>query len=68
MSKYQPLEEYRTQKFTTPPSARTVRKWCENGDIPAKKIRASWFVIVDDEAMQTGNKKVDSLINNVLNG
>jgi hypothetical protein len=60
------IAEWRESRFTTPPDKRTVRGWCESGYVPAKKIGRNWFVIINKEIEQTGDAKVDSLINSVL--
>lgn len=63
MKKLMPLEEWRVERFTTPPSTQTVRRWAQNGDIPgAKKIGGSWYVDIDAEQLSTGNDLVDHVL------
>ena len=59
-----PLMEYAKCRFTTPPSRNTLYKWCENGDLPAKKVGGQWFVDLAFEQNDTGN----SLANDVIHG
>ncbi|SEA29446.1 Excisionase-like protein [Marinobacterium iners DSM 11526] len=57
-----PLHEWRTQRFTTPPSRSTVKRWCVNGHIPAKLIGGKWFVRVEEERRSTGDPLVDQVL------
>lgn len=45
------------------PSARVIRKWCEEGSIPSKKIGGLWFVDIEAESLETGNELVDQVLN-----
>lgn len=56
--------EWRDMRFTgnRRPSDRTLRKWCENGDIPSKKIGGLWFVELQAEMNNTGNELVDRVL------
>ena len=60
--KLMPLEEWRTQRFTTPPSRATARRWVTNGDIPGKLIGGKWFVNLEEEINSTGDELVDSIL------
>lgn len=63
MKKLMPLEEWRTKRFTTPPSSATVRRWVKNGDVPgAKKIGGSWYIDVELENISTGDELVDQVL------
>ena len=63
VKKLMPLEEWRTTRFTTPPSKPTVRRWANEGSLPgAKKIGGSWFVDLEEEAMTTGDDLVDQVL------
>lgn len=64
ITRLMPLMDYAKARFTTSPSRNTLYKWCENGDLPAKKIGGQWFVDVAAESNDTGN----ILANEVLNG
>ena len=59
LPKLMPLEEWRTQRFTTPPSPATVRRWISNGDIPGKHIGGKWFVDICEEAQVNCAKEED---------
>jgi Excisionase-like protein len=63
--KYQPLNEWAAENFTTPPTPSTLRKWCKEGEIPAKPIGKKWFVIIGDDAPKSKNN-VDKLVHKVL--
>ena len=62
------LNEWLAARFKTPPPLRTARRWCENGEIPAKKIGKCWFVDASKELQQTNSKSVDELVGRVLAG
>ncbi len=78
--KLQSIGDYRKTRFIKPPDLRTLKKWCENKDIPAKQIGGKWFVEVDENFEEsansfelaaknvalTGNKKADDLVRSVL--
>lgn len=49
LPKLMPLEEWRHERFTTPPSPATVRRWITNGDIPGRLIGGKWFVDLEEE-------------------
>lgn len=66
MTKLVSLKDWLEARFEKPPSLRTARRWCENNDIPAKKIGKSWFVDPSKEMQQTGQKSVDDLVDRVL--
>ncbi|MCP8687719.1 helix-turn-helix domain-containing protein [Marinobacterium sedimentorum] len=57
-----PLHEWRQSRFTTPPSAATVRRWCYQGHIPAKLIGGKWYVKVNQELASTGDELVDQVL------
>jgi hypothetical protein len=57
------VNDWRAARFAVkPPSEQTVRRWCEHGDIPAKKIGGQWFVMVNEELRTTGDDLVDSVL------
>lgn len=64
LSKLMPLMDYAKARFTTPPSRNTLYKWCEAGDLPAKKIGGQWFVDVAQEAKDTGNDLANLVLEN----
>jgi Excisionase-like protein len=64
-AKYQPLQEWAQENFTTPPTPATLRKWCKQGDIPAKPIGKKWFVIIGDSEHKP-KSNVDKLVSKVL--
>lgn len=45
------------------PSASSVRRWAEAGELPAKKIGGRWFIDIDAEMNSTGNDLVDKVLN-----
>lgn len=57
-----PLHEWRTVRFTTPPSRATAVRWCENGEIPAKLIGGKWYVKFVEEMQSTGDDLVDQVL------
>lgn len=59
------IYEWRDNRFVgkRKPSDRTVRKWCEEGQIPCKKIGGLWFVEVESELRDSGNPLVDMVMN-----
>lgn len=57
-----PLHEWRIKRFTTPPGRSTVKRWCENGHIPAKLIGGRWYVRIDEELRTTGDPLVDQVL------
>lgn len=60
------INDWISSRFETPPSLRTVRRWCDNGDIPAKKIGKRWFIEANKELQQESPPSVDELVNRVL--
>lgn len=62
MERLMPISEWRDKRFTTPPDKRTIQKWCEKGEVPAKKIGAKWYIIVNEELNQTGDPLVDQVL------
>ena len=60
--KLMPLMEYAKARFSTPPSRNTLYKWCENGDLPAKKIGGGWYVDLGAEISDTGNELANSVL------
>lgn len=47
MTRRQKLSAYRRQEFGEDgPSIRTLRKWCEDGELPAQKVGKCWYVLV----------------------
>ncbi len=79
-TKLQAIGDYRKTRFIKPPDLRTIKKWCENKQIPSKQIGGKWFVEVDENFEEsanpfslvaknvalTGNKKVDDLVRHAL--
>ncbi|WP_245583355.1 helix-turn-helix domain-containing protein [Oceanospirillum beijerinckii] len=63
-NKLMSIEEWRKRRFLgEAPAPVTVRKWCANGEIPAKKIGGNWYIDVDAEANVTGKPLVDMVLN-----
>lgn len=57
------LDQWRSARFAgTPPAMTTVRRWCREGYVPSKKIAGTWFIDLDAERRQTGNKLADSVL------
>ena len=57
------LEQWSQARFEgKPPSPTTVRRWCREGHVPAKKIGGTWFIDLDAERRQTGNELADSVL------
>lgn len=60
MVRKQKLSAFRLAEFGPDgPSLRTLRKWCEDGEIPAQKIGKCWYVLV-------GKVKRDELVDKIL--
>ena len=57
-----PLMEYAEKRFTTPPSRNTLYKWCDNGDLPAKKIGGHWYVDWEAEKNDSGNQLANEVL------
>lgn len=63
MGKLMHVDQWRAMRFEgKAPSAGTVRRWCRNGELPAKKIGAHWFVDLDAEKLATGNALADDVL------
>jgi hypothetical protein len=56
------LSIWAKNRFTHPPCPRTLQGWCEKGYIPAKKIGELWFVKVEQEYLETGDDRADSIL------
>lgn len=57
------LEQWSRARFEgNPPSPTTMRRWCREGHVPAKKIGGTWFIDLDAERRQTGNELADSIL------
>jgi len=57
------LQQWRRERFAGRiPSENTVKRWAKNGDIPAKKIGKTWFVLVQEEIGTTGDELVDRIL------
>jgi hypothetical protein len=57
------LAEWSQSRFVgTPPAETTVKRWCRDGVIPAKRIGGKWFVMVAEELRTTGDNLVDSVL------
>lgn len=56
-------DQWRRARFAgTPPAMSTIRKWCRQGVLPAKKIGGAWFIDLDAERMMTGNELADEVL------
>lgn len=56
-------DQWRRARFAgEPPPMSTVRKWCREGAVPAKKIGGAWFVDLDAERNMTGNELADEVL------
>lgn len=56
--------EYR-ERFFSPesrPTIRTVRRWCDRGLLPAKRIGANWYIDVD----RLDSDETDPLVKKIL--
>lgn len=55
------INEYRQREFAegSAPTERTVRNWCQDQEIPAKKLGGKWYILVEE-------KKVNPLVAKVL--
>lgn len=63
MSKLMDLDQWRQARFAgRPPSMTTVRRWCREGHVPAKKMGGTWFIDLDAERRQTGNPLADAIL------
>lgn len=59
-TRQQKLSTFRLQEYGPDgPSLRTLRKWCEAGDLPARKHGRCWYVLV-------GKVKRDELVEKIL--
>lgn len=65
------LADWRREAFlVNPPAVRTIVRWCESGQLPARKIGGTWFVEVDGTGALveraappiTGNAAADSIL------
>lgn len=57
------LDQWRRARFAgEPPGLSTVRRWCREGELPAKKIGGTWFVDLDAERRMTGNELADEFL------
>ncbi|WP_110647560.1 helix-turn-helix domain-containing protein [Salinicola peritrichatus] len=60
------LDDWRKARFLgKPPGRSTVRRWCNDGTIPAKRIGGNWYIDVDAERNQTGNDLADDVLKNM---
>lgn len=62
MTKLMPIKEWRKIRFTHPPSISTIKRWCEQAHVPAKKLGGTWYIQCDQELNQTGDESVDSIL------
>lgn len=63
MSKLMDLDHWRKARFAgQPPSMTTVRRWCREGHVPAKKMGGTWYIDLDAERRQTGNPLADDVL------
>lgn len=63
MGKLMDPDQWRKARFAgRPPAMSTIRKWCREGVLPAKKIGGAWFIDLDAEKMMTGNELADSVL------
>ena len=61
-------EQWRRARFAgEPPAMSTIRKWCREGTIPAKKIGGAWYIDLDAEKRMTGNELADSVLQEMEN-
>ncbi|SDO71024.1 Excisionase-like protein [Halomonas shengliensis] len=63
MGKLMKPEEWRKARFAgTPPAMSTIRKWCREGTVPAKRIGGVWYIDLDAEKLMTGNELADQVL------
>lgn len=64
MMRLMKLSEYRETRFPkgSRPSPITLRRWCQNGDIPYVRRGNLYYVDLDAEEKQTGNALVDQVL------
>ncbi|ASP40354.1 DNA-binding protein [Bacterioplanes sanyensis] len=57
------VSEWRDQRFIgKPPAYSTVKRWIKNGELPAKQLGGTWYVIVSEEQNTTGDALVDAVL------
>ncbi|WP_342594554.1 helix-turn-helix domain-containing protein [Salinicola lusitanus] len=60
------LEDWRKARFAgKPPGISTVRRWCNEGTIPAKRIGGTWYIDIDAERNQTGMELADQVLDSM---
>ena len=64
MKKLISIEGYINKEFDPDgaPSPITVRRWCNKGEIPARKIGGQWYIERNDQIQTTGNPLVDKVL------
>ncbi|MBB1489479.1 helix-turn-helix domain-containing protein [Oceanospirillum sediminis] len=54
IGKLMPLKEWQAERFAGQgPTLCTIRRWCQNGQLPARKIGSQWFIDLEAESQQT---------------
>ena len=64
MTKLININEWRKRRFTeeSAPSSSQVRRWCNSGVLPCKRIGGTWYILADAELLETGNELVDNVL------
>ncbi len=67
MNKWITVNEYQKHLFLgKPPSKNTIRKWCEKGLLPSKKIGGTWLINACVLSDSTGSMLADKILNDRL--
>jgi hypothetical protein len=54
--------DIRFAKTKRRPTAGSVRRWVESGELPGQKIGGRWFVEYDPQAPHTGSEIADRIL------
>lgn len=60
--KLMPLKQWCKERFTTPPAYSTALRMVHSGEVPAKKLGGSWYVMAEEEVNSTGSDRVDAIL------
>jgi len=61
------IDEYAKKRFTpeSAPDPRTLIKWINNKVLPGKQMGTFYYVDIDAEQKQTGNKLADQILERI---